>query len=421
MTKAIVIGSTMTVVLTINGQQEVYTNSKLTPEQRNDVYLKVINLDEEDEKAVEEIRRLMVPEALKKEEDMKKELLQKEKMATVKKGKAILIEGIDKNKLFEVDKKTGDVYLKGYPIPMPELLIHAILRLQKLHNQRITDSGITLDSIINFWKRALLNPNPEAREDLFKYVNANGLTITPRGMLVTYRQVVKRHSIENSLSEYIAKMVDYVKHRQKKSIKSFWVVETSGVRSLVHVDKIKEAMKRTKLIAKIGKLDELYDKISELDDAEYTDAHTRSFKIKIGVPVSIKRKDCDSDASRDCSNGLHVGTPEFVNTGGFGDTRIVAIIDPMHVVSVPYSNAHKMRVCEYFPAAIIFGDKIEADKIANYDYEYASIQEAELENMLKGANLKTAVKEQVVTADLDPAIVKSLIKDMIKKRVVKVK
>src|SRR5690606_10549909 len=86
----------------------------------------------------------------------------------------------------------------------------------------------------------------------------------------------------------------------------------------------------------------------------YTDNHTREMTIKIGHPVSISREQCDENPNRNCTKGLHVGTQSFVSAGSnFGDTIVACLVNPQHVVSVPYSDAHKMRVCEYYPFAVL--------------------------------------------------------------------
>ena len=58
----------------------------------------------------------------------------------------------------------------------------------------------------------------------------------------------------------------------------------------------------------IGNLDELYDQLSGQDfsssETVFTDAHTGTFRIKIGEEVSMPREDCDQNRNAQCSAGL---------------------------------------------------------------------------------------------------------------------
>lgn len=150
------------------------------------------------------------------------------------------------------------------------------------------------------------------------------------------------------------------------------------------------------------------------DKDVFTDAHTKTMKIKIGEVVSIPRDQCDEDGSRDCSKGLHVGSPDFIGiekgdgydktTGQigtgytayqshsyYGDQPIIAFVNPMHVVSVPESETRKLRCCEYYPFKITTPQEvidIEDSHYFIFENDYKKLELEQLMSMIDKNNLK---------------------------------
>lgn len=90
---------------------------------------------------------------------------------------------------------------------------------------------------------------------------------------------------------------------------------------------------------------------------DWKDKYTGTEDNSVGVKLYMKRQDVDDDARHDCSNGYHVGSLEYASNFGSDDDRLVIVkVDPADVVSVPYSDANKLRtqsyevVCEYHGA-----------------------------------------------------------------------
>lgn len=83
---------------------------------------------------------------------------------------------------------------------------------------------------------------------------------------------------------------------------------------------------------------------------DFTDIHTGKFDNSPGVTVEMPRNQVDEDATRTCSNGLHVANWNYAYNlfGSPSDTMLEVEVNPADVVSVPvdYDNA-KMRVCKY--------------------------------------------------------------------------
>lgn len=177
----------------------------------------------------------------------------------------------------------------------------------------------------------------------------------------------------------------------------------------------------------------------------YTDNHTKTCKYKIGEVFAIPREQCDEDGSRDCSRGLHTGSPKFIgivsdkkveykegesvgygygvkyvttkaqNSGSygtgydrpkdkeekfdnsFGNQAVMCYVNPAHVVSVPDSDTRKMRSCELYFAKLVTPeeviDMVEKDYLL-YDDNYNKIEFEQLKELLKDKDLKEYVSSK---------------------------
>lgn len=88
--------------------------------------------------------------------------------------------------------------------------------------------------------------------------------------------------------------------------------------------------------------------------SDFMDKHTGTVRNHISDKPTMERREVDDDARNDCSNGYHVGSLEYASGFRSGDDRLLIVkVDPADVVSVPYSDANKLRtssyevVCEY--------------------------------------------------------------------------
>ena len=164
----------------------------------------------------------------------------------------------------------------------------------------------------------------------------------------------------------------------------------------------------------------------------YTSAHTGKEDYIIGEIYKLDRKDCDDNGARDCSNGLHTGSADFIGIklgdgynkgeiktkaqgGGygtgydapdemftqkfdntFGNVAVICIVNPMNVVSVPNSDTRKMRSCELYFAKVTTAEEVlhhltDEDYLI-YDTNYTAKQVSELEVELAELNIKTKNK-----------------------------
>lgn len=82
---------------------------------------------------------------------------------------------------------------------------------------------------------------------------------------------------------------------------------------------------------------------------DFKDIHSGTFDNTPGQkPRLAARNLVDDDANRDCSFGLHVGTQSYASNFAREDGRVVLVkVNPADAVSVPHSDANKLRVVGY--------------------------------------------------------------------------
>lgn len=82
---------------------------------------------------------------------------------------------------------------------------------------------------------------------------------------------------------------------------------------------------------------------------DFKDIHSGTFDNTPGQkPRLAARNLVDDDANRDCSFGLHVGTQSYASSfAGAGGRVVLVKVNPADAVSVPHSDANKLRVVGY--------------------------------------------------------------------------
>ena len=269
------------------------------------------------------------------------------------------------------------VFLKGFEsVSMPDNLVAKIVG-------SITESE-DITGYVNFWKLCLLNPNPEARKGLFKYVQKQNLLITPKGYFVCYRKAVKTSQGEiSTLQKYCTSEI--IRIRQSKMPLSRYTIGEDDMEEFYTLDHRTKKYENWK--GKVhGLLSDLAINFIEEKRERFTDNHTRTMNFSLGDVVRLPRASCDENPRMECSRGLHVGTPTYINNNSLGDTFLLVFVNPMHVISVPYNDAHKMRVCEYYVSAILNSiddvHAIDQSKISIFEDEYSTIELKDFEELL---------------------------------------
>lgn len=267
---------------------------------------------------------------LKKEQEEKAKLEFESKQYEIheRKRKSIRIVSAF-GEMFEVDEE-GLVYLTGYKTPIPKLLCDKLLDAKYNPN-----SKFSVNSLVNFWKWTLLNPNPKAQSDLFDWFAKGDFSITEQGMIVAYRCVdIKKKSDKRELHEFVHQQYLKIK-KQKKSPKNYIVIKVKGEYKLEHEQP-------HKVPGKVGNLLNLYENaIAADDDTVYTDHHTKSMHIKMGVPVSLPIEVCDTDENAQCSAGLHGMAPSYGLR--YGEVAIMILVNPKSLIAFPSYDKTKFR------------------------------------------------------------------------------
>lgn len=390
-------------------------------------------------------------------EEKRKAQAEYERALAVKRG-ALQLAALD-----EFEMKDGSLYLKGINRSLPPLLVEEFLQV-------VGKSGTDSDefkALQRFFMWCCLNPRAEVADKLFNFLKKNAFGITKQGFFVALRNVVTLHG-SNELVHFVSNAYNKVKAVWKKSPNDYTVFLQNGEYKMVHMD----AMFREEMITcsycdgtgtipecdietgwedseeccecdgqgtykdlvrvehgeEIGGLTDLYLDLPNRAENRFTDAHTRTFDIRIGRPVNMDPGACRWNTDDCGAEGLHF-TSDEIHYVGCGDTSVIVLINPMKVVGIGES---KGRCWEYLPIMTV--PREEATEILHdLDFDTLELDESyavrELENLEIKA--KEGFTEEAKKYDFNlpslstvevQTIVKSLeeIKQEISKRIVKI-
>ena len=218
----------------------------------------------------------------------------------------------------------------------------------------------TINKYKNFWTLVSLNPDSRVRNNLFWFIRKWDMQITESGLVKAYRNAVLKSNTAMYSNEDV-----------KNIINKYYITK--------YIDKIPpQDVTMEEPDGNITNLDALYNKLINDDSEEtpiYTDAHSHSTTIKLGQPVKLDRDKCDANQEHSCSAGLHVGAKGWLKANYYGDVGLMVLVNPANVVAVPTIDEYgKMRVCEYFPVAIVDfdenGNVVEPPYDVHTDVEY---------------------------------------------------
>jgi hypothetical protein len=222
---------------------------------------------------------------------------------------------------------------------------------------RYYDEGRAIDGLVRFYERLAANPSEHSREQLWNWIESQGLSVTPDGLILGYKALNNEGDVFRSIHGG---------------------VEPVFVNGEEHVGRIPQ---------------------------------------KVGDVVWMDRPLVDDDYSKDCSVGLHVGTYSYASTfGGRGSVLTEVSVDPADVVSVPEYDTNKMRVARYTVLAVHLPEvddltQHEAEALANdieADPDYEGVREvvpegwwASLKAKLSGGRKR---REVVTNAPVAPSV-----------------
>lgn len=326
--------------------------------------------------------------------------------------------------LEEFEMKNGSLYLKGINRSLPPLLVEEFLEVVGKHGNTNSDE---FNALHRFFMWCCLNPRAEVANDLFNFLKKNSFSITKQGFFVALRNVVTLHG-STELVQFISNAYNKVKAVWKKKPDEYFVFLDKGEYKMVHEDAIyKEETctcsycdgsgtipcddydedyaedgedscdcyecdgsgKVTETVCQqngenLGNLTELYLDLPNRAENRFTDAHTKTFDIRIGRPVNMPMEDCNWSRA-DCAHaGLHF-TSDEIHYVGCGDTSVLILINPMKVVGI---GDAKGRCYEYLPIMTVPSDEA-TDILHDLDFDTLELDESyavrELDNLVEKA------------------------------------
>jgi hypothetical protein len=196
-------------------------------------------------------------------------------------------------------------------------------------------------SLKRFFMWCCLNPRAEVAEQLYKFLTENSFRITKQGFFVALRNVVTISPSEDTeIVHFVSNAYQKIKAVWKKNPSDYVVIQENNQ---LYLDSIEKSQSKSSVV--LGDLKTLYLELPNMKENRFTDAHTRSFDIRVGKVVSMPSEDCNWSTA-DCAHaGLHF-TADHINYVGCGDTSVLILINPMKVVGI---GSQKGRCYEYLP------------------------------------------------------------------------
>ena len=94
----------------------------------------------------------------------------------------------------------------------------------------------------------------------------------------------------------------------------------------------------------------LYKRLLHKGKGVYVDPHTSRVHQRIGDIVEMDESLVDPDRRRDCSNGLHVGSRQYMgsfHSNSEGAGTMLVLVQPEDAIAVPEYGTTKLRTCRY--------------------------------------------------------------------------
>ena len=276
-------------------------------------------------------------------EDKMKRDAEVARMRSLQKG----LDALKSFKDFNVDGYT--VYLKGISRSLPQIIVEEFLAIigayseMGISNDEIEKSlpyNESYQALKRFFMWCCLNPRAEVAHELYRFLKENSFRITKQGFFVALRNVI-------SLCDDTA-LVDFVSNSYNK-IKAIWKKDPSQMNvwkdsnDYLFLQNLEYTGGDNMFF--VGNLTSLYLELPEMKNNRYTDAWTKTFDIRVGVPVNMPISNCNWSTQDCAAAGLHF-TADHINYVGCGDTSMLILINPMKVVGI---GEHKGRCYEYLP------------------------------------------------------------------------
>jgi hypothetical protein len=219
--------------------------------------------------------------------------------------------------------KDNSVYLKGSSRTIPQMLVEKFVEvlakydgLPKKELKEALKQNDEYQGLKRFFTWCCLNPRAEVANDLYDFLNKNSFRITKQGFFVALRNVVTVQGGSKELVDFISNSYNKVKAVWKKNPENYTVVSYEGD---YRISTSNEDATGWEII---GNLKDLYLELPNMLENRYTDAHTRTFDIRIGQVVNMPMEECNWSTD-DCGHaGLHF-TSDEIHYVGCGDTSVL--------------------------------------------------------------------------------------------------
>ena len=327
----------------------------------------------------------------------------------------------------EFEERDGALYMTGIDRSMPQLLIEEFIMLfqEDWNDDEVNERW---EGLKRFWMWCCLNPRAEVADELFRFLKDNSFRITKQGFFVALRNVVTLHG-GAELVHFVSNSYNKVKAVWKKSPDKYEVFLQNGDYKLVHEDDLFEEETLTTTTCpeclgeggwedndgewikcpncdgsgdvdeytetrtwsinhgqNIGNLTQLYLDLPNRAENRFTDDWTKTFDIRVGVPVKMPMEECNWSTQDCAAAGLHF-TADQIHYVGCGDQSMLVLINPMKVVGI---GQHKGRCYEYLPIMTVPRD--EATSIL-HDLDFDTMQLDDSYAIQELDNLAEKVKE----------------------------
>lgn len=352
-------------------------------------------------------------------QDVRAQKLRDEKEINRIKALQNSIQNLGRSSDFIVEGNT--VYMKETGRSMPQLMVEKFAEILEDYID-VPDEELMFtlaideeyQSLKRFFMWCCLNPRAEVADKLYNFLMKNSFNITKQGFFAALRNVVTLHG-GTEFVQFVSNAYNKVKAVWKKSPDKYEVYLKDGQYSFVHIDDTyttemiegeewydehmeefvleddqEITVKRSDLGEHLGNLTELYLDLPNRHENRFTDAHTRTFDIRVGRPVSMDPAACRWNTDDCGAEGLHF-TSDEIHYVGCGDQSVLVLINPMKVVGIGES---KGRCWEYLPIMTV--DREEATEIL-HDLDFDTLELDEDYAIRELQNLAEKAKEGFAT------------------------
>lgn len=334
------------------------------------------------------------------------------------------LEGLDD---FEIEGHS--VKLRGTGRTMPQLLVEKFIELVSLYDNDpyhdVTEDE-EYQALKRFFMWCCLNPRAEVANDLYDFLNKNSFRITKQGFFVALRNIVTLHG-GTELVQFVSNTYNKIKAIWKKDPDDYTVFLENGEYKLVHKGDLYETIEEIDEDGEmyedeisidhgeeIGGLTDLYLDLPNRHENRFTDAHTRTFDIRVGQVVSMPPEECNWSTA-DCAHaGLHF-TADQINYVGCGDQSVLVLINPMKVVGI---GEAKGRCYEYLPIMTVSREE-STEILHDLDFDTLELDEAfvirELQNLAEKAKegfVVEAKKHQFNIPSMNISIIDNIVSSL---------